>query len=161
MTRLSQMFSSLISFLRERSGVAAIEFALFVPLFLLVLIGVIEYGRVLAQANAVEKGLRAGAMLAARSDFPLSGAQEQRIKNMVMTGNVAGTPPYLVAGWGEVGASLVVDSDTFNSAGVVNLPVFRLAATVPYQPLLPGLMSMFGLDDLVITTAHEQARIGN
>ncbi len=155
------MFGSLISFLRERSGVAIIEFALFVPLFLLVLVGVIEYGRVLAQANAVEKGLRAGAMLAARSDFPLSGAQEQRIKNMVMTGNVAGEPPYRVPGWEEAGASLVVTSDTFNSGGVVNLPVFRLEATVPYQPLIPGLISMFGLDDIMITTAHEQARVGN
>ncbi len=155
------MSGSLISILRERSGAAVIEFALFVPLFLLVLIGVIEYGRVLAQTNAVEKGLRAGAMLAARSDFPLTGAQEQRIKNLVMTGNMAGEPPYLVPGWEEAGASLVVESDTFNSGGVVNLPVFRLAATVPYQPLLPGLMASIGLDDLMIITAHEQARIGN
>ncbi len=155
------MSGSLISILRERSGVAVIEFALFVPLFLLMLVGVIEYGRVLSQANAVEKGLRAGAMLAARSDFPLTGAQEQRIKNMVMTGNVAGELPYLAPGWEEASASLVVTSDTFNSTGVVNLPVFRLEATVPYQPLLPGLMSMIGLDDLIITTAHEQARIGN
>ena len=155
------MSGSLISILRERSGAAIIEFALFVPLFLLVLVGVIEYGRVLAQTNAVEKGLRAGAMLAARSDFPLTGAQEQRIKNLVMTGNMTGAPPYLAAGWGEAGASLVVESDTFNAGGVANLPVFRLTATVPYQPLLPGLMASIGLDDIIIITAHEQARVGN
>ncbi len=154
------MFGWLNSLRRDRRGTAAVEFALCTPLFLLVLIGVIEYGRLLAQSNAVEKGLRAGAMLAARSDFPLTGAQMQLVQNVVKTGNVDGTPPFLVDGWQDAGASLVIETSTFTSGAVVNLPVIRLEATVPYDPLLPGLMSSFGLENLKIETAHEQARIG-
>ena len=148
------------SFARERRGAAALEFALFVPMFLLVVVGVIEYGRVLAQTNAIEKGMRAGAMIAARSDYPLTDAQTERILNIVRTGNIEGTPPYLVPGWAEAGASVTILTDLFNSTGVVNLPVFRIEATVPYDPLLPGLMDSLGLGELLITTAHEQARVG-
>ncbi len=156
----NSMPGRLKSFPREHRGSAAIEFALFVPMFLIVVVGVIEYGRVLAQTNAIEKGLRAGAMIAARSDFPLTDAQNERILNIVRTGNVEGTPPYLAPGWAEAGASVTIETDLFNSTGVVNLPVFRIAATVPYDPLLPGLMSSIGLGELTITTAHEQGRIG-
>ncbi len=155
------MSSLLNSLLGDRRGSAVIEFALFMPIFLLVLIGVIEFGRVLAQTNAIEKGLRAGAMLAARSDYPLTTAQETRIQNIVKTGNVDGTLPYVTEGWEEAGAYMTIETDLFNSTGVVNLPVIRLEASVPYRPLLPGLMNTFGLDDLMITTAHEQARVGN
>ncbi len=156
----NSMPGRLKSFPREHRGSAAIEFALFIPMLLIVLVGVIEYGRVLAQTNAIEKGLRAGAMIAARSDFPLTDAQNERILNIVRTGNVDGTPPYLAPGWAEAGASVTIETDLFNSTGVVNLPVFRIAATVPYDPLLPGLMSSIGLGELTITTAHEQGRIG-
>ncbi len=154
------MFGWLNSLRRDRRGAAAIEFALFAPLFLLVLIGVIEFGRLLAQSNAVEKGLRAGAMLAARSDFPLSADRKQRIRNVVMTGNIDATPPFLVDGWEKAGASLVIETSTFTSGGVIDLPVIRLVATVPYDPLIPGLMSSFGFNNLKIETAHEQAHIG-
>lgn len=154
------MFGWLNSLRRDRRGAAVVEFALFAPLFLLMLIGVIEFGRLLAQSNAVEKGLRAGAMLAARSDFPLTADQRQRIQNVVMTGNVDATAPLLVDGWAKAGAGLVIETSTFTSGGVIDLPVIRLEATVPYAPLIPGLMSSFGFDNLKIETAHEQARIG-
>ncbi len=154
------MSGRLKGFRRERGGAAALEFALFIPMFLIVLVGVIEYGRVLAQTNAVEKGLRAGAMIAARSDYPLTDAQTARILNVVRTGNIEGTPPYLAPGWAETGAGVTIETDLFNSTGVVNLPVFRIEATVPYDPLLPGLMNSIGLGELTITTAHEQGRVG-
>ncbi len=148
------------SFARERRGSAVIEFALFVPMFLIVVVGVVEYGRVLAQTNAIEKGMRAGVMIAARSDYPLTGAQTDRIENVVRTGNIEGTLPYLVPGWAEAGATVTILTDLFNSAGVVNLPVFRIQTTVPYDPLLPGLMASIGLGEILISTVHEQGRVG-
>ena len=154
------MSGRLKRFARARRGSAVIEFALFVPMFLVVVVGVVEYGRVLAQTNAIEKGMRAGAMIAARSDYPLTDAQTERILNIVRTGNINGTLPYLVPGWAESGAALTIETDLFNSAGVVNLPVFRIEATVPYDPLLPGLMDSIGLGELLITAAHEQGRVG-
>ena len=154
------MSGRLKRFARARRGSAVIEFALFIPMFLVVVVGVVEYGRVLAQTNAIEKGMRAGAMIAARSDYPLTGAQTERILNIVRTGNIEGTLPYLVPGWAEAGAGVTIVTDLFNSTGVVNLPVFRIEATVPYDPLLPGLMDSIGLGELLINTAHEQGRVG-
>ena len=154
------MSGRLKSFARARRGSAVIEFALFVPMFLIVVVGVVEYGRVLAQTNAIEKGMRAGAMIAARSAYPLTDAQTERILNIVRTGNINGTLPYLVPGWAEASAAVTIETDLFNSAGVVNLPVFRIEATVPYNPLLPGLMDSIGLGELLITAAHEQGRVG-
>ena len=68
---------------RDRRAAAAIEFGLLVPLFMLFLLGAIEFGRVLAQSNAVEKGVRAGVGLAVRSDNPIAAAQTTSVKNLV------------------------------------------------------------------------------
>ena len=57
---------------RDRRGAAAIEFGVLVRLFLL---GAIEFGRVLAQSNAVEKGVRGGVALAVRGDNPITAVQ--------------------------------------------------------------------------------------
>lgn len=149
--------SAFTRLIRARDGVAAAEFALFVPIFSLILIGTLEFGNLLIQSNAVEKGLSAGAMLAARSDLPISSADKQRIDNMVMTGNVDGDPPYLVAGWAEPSSNVSLTMGSFSSGGVVNLPIIRLAATVPYQPLIPGLMSSLGFGNLTLESVHEQA----
>ncbi len=57
---------------RDRRAAAAIEFGVLVRLFLL---GAIEFGRVLAQSNAVEKGVRGGVALAVRGDNPITAMQ--------------------------------------------------------------------------------------
>ncbi len=153
--------SPLARLLRARDGVAAAEFALFVPMFSLLLIGMVEFGNLLMQSNAVEKGLRAGALLAARSDLPISAGDKQRIDNLIMTGNVDGNLPYLVAGWSDGASAIQLTTGSFSSGAVVNLPVIQLSATVPYQPLIPGLMSSFGFDGLTLEASHEQAYLGS
>ena len=59
------MFGLLNRFRRCQSGSPAVEMALVAPLFLLILVGIIELGSLLSEIVAVEKGLRAGAMIAA------------------------------------------------------------------------------------------------
>jgi hypothetical protein len=39
--------------------------------------------------------------------------------------------------------------------------VVRLTAAVPYEPLVPGLGVIFGLDNYEINLSHEQAYIGD
>ncbi len=143
--------------LRARGGSAVVEFALLVPLLLLLLGSVVEVGRVLQHANAVEKGLRAGALMAARSPgcCPLTTAEQTAVANVVMTGSVDGTAPVLVPGWstGTLNVSystITVDTDTHT--------VIRLQAVVPFTPLMaPSFFSSFGLNDNIkIETAHEQ-----
>lgn len=158
------MLNSLNRFRRDRRGAAAIEFGLLVPLFLVFLLGVVEFGRVLAQSNAVEKGVRAGVALAVRSDNPIvaASAQETAIKNLVKYGNTAGSGSVLVDGWTEAGATVVIDVvRTYTGGGVTGLDVIRVIATVPYTPLVPGLFSFAGLSSFNIVVDHEQAYIGN
>ncbi len=151
------MLAFLTRFRRSRRGAVVVEFGLLLPLFILLVIGVVEFGRLLSQRTAIEKGLRAGATLAARSELPLSATQRLRIENLVRTGNIDGDGPYLVPGWATAGADVAVTTSSFSSGDVTNLPVIRLEATVPYQPLIPGVMSTLGLDTLQMRLAHEQA----
>ncbi len=157
------MLNSLNRLRRDRRGAAAIEFGLLVPLFMLFLLGAIEFGRVLTQSNAVEKGVRAGVALAVRSDNPITAAQTTSVSNLVRYGNTAGTGSYLVDGWFDtVNSSVVIDVvRTYTGGGVTGLDVIRIVATVPYTPLVPGLFSFAGLSSFNIVVDHEQAYIGN
>lgn len=46
--------ATLRRFLRDRSGAAAVEFALILPIFLLTILGIIEFGRMLWIRNTME-----------------------------------------------------------------------------------------------------------
>jgi len=149
---------------RDRRGTAAIEFGLLVPLFMIFLLGAIEFGRVLTQANAVEKGVRAGVALAVRSDNPITAAQTTSVSNVVKYGETGSSGPFLVDGWSDAGATVVIDvvrTYTDATSGVTDLPVIRIVATVPYTPLVPGLFAFAGLSTFNIVVDHEQAYIGN
>lgn len=154
------MLSWLNRLARDRRGVTAVEFALFTPVLLTLLIGLTEVGRAHYQAKAVENGLRAGALFASRNPLPLSASAKTAVENLVKTGNLQGTPPYLVPGWSDTGSSLAIDPLTFDVDGTP-LQIVRLTATVPYLPLVPGFGMVFGLNNYTMRFKHEQAYIGD
>ena len=148
------MFSSSNRFARCRSGVAAVEFVVSLPIFLALVFGMVEIGRALIQANAIEKGLHAGAMYVARAELPVDGATTTAIENLVKRGSIDTTAPYLVDGWGDAGASVnVVPLADFVTNGV-SVPVFEVTATVPFTPIFPFVPGFS------ITRSHQQAYIG-
>lgn len=144
---------------RSTRAAAAVEFALLVPIILLTTAVIIELGRGLAQAQAVEKGLRGGIMVAARSSLPMTNAEITVVKRMVMTGTVVagGTP--LVDGWTD--PSSVVIAETTTVVNGESIAVVTITATVSYTELLPGISDMFGLADVTVKTVHAQVYIGN
>ena len=152
------MFDSFARLWRDRDGVSAVEFALMLPVFLLVTAGMIDLGRALYQTNTIEKGLRAGAMYAARNNYPLTAGQKTEAENIVKKGNRSGTGAYLVSGWSDP-SSLSV----FTSTEIVDgtpLPIYHFVAAVPFDPMLPGLLSALNLDQIKIRLTHEQAYVG-
>ena len=156
------MLSSLIRLTRDGRGNAVVEFALVLPLLLLLFAGISEIGRAYYQANAVEKGLRAGALFAGRNDFPLTAQVRTMVANLVKTGTLDGSGPYLVSGWADVNADLNIDDTlTFPVDATTTIPVVRVTATVPFDPLLPGMMALVGLGDVNIQLSHEQAYVGD
>jgi Flp pilus assembly protein TadG len=152
------MSASFARLWRDREGVSAVEFALMLPVLLLITAGMIDLGRALYQTNVIEKGLRAGAMYAARNDYPLTSGQQTEAQNIVKKGNRDGTGSYLVSGWSD-STSLSIFTTTEIVDGTP-LPVYHFVAAVPFDPLLPGLLSALNLDDIKIRLAHEQAYIG-
>lgn len=82
---------SLRRFARATSGGAAVELAVVFPVLLLLIIGVVDYGRVLYTAVTVANAARAGAEYGA-SDPPLSAMDTVGMKAYAQAdGNNAGT----------------------------------------------------------------------
>ena len=143
----------------DRRGASAVEFALVAPLLLALTLGVVEVARLVSQADAVEKSLRSAALYAARSELPLDSATIATIQNLVRTGTPDGTGDAIIPGWDDASSSVLVEPRTESVSGE-DIEVIRLTADVPFEPLMPGLMNMFGLGDLTIRTSHDQAYLG-
>lgn len=143
----------------DQRGVVAIEVAYAVPLLLLIMVGTMEVASMISQAATLHKSLRTGASYAAQVPDPnLTPAQLAIMSNLIKYGNPNGTGNPLLPGWSDAGASLNIDlSGVYDPSGA-NIPIIRLTAAVPYQPLLPGLVP---LDNLRISLKHEQAYVGN
>jgi hypothetical protein len=146
----------------DRRGVLAVEFALSLPLFIVLMMGLLEIGRAVQQTTAVQKGLRAGALYAARHEFPLSSATETEVENLVKYGDKNGGGEYLVPGWGKGAADLEIDVTSFNVDGVPvggqEIPVVRLTASVPFVPMLTDMLPV---PDFSIEVSHDQAYVGD
>ena len=156
------MLSSLNRWARDGRGNAVVEFALVLPVLLLLLTGMTEIGRAYYQANAVEKGLRAGALFAGRNSFPLTAQVRTMVTNLVKRGTLDGSGAYLVSGWADVAADLNIDDTlTFPVDATTTIPVVRVTATVPFDPLMPGMLAFVGLGDVNIELSHEQAYVGD
>ena len=64
------------AFWHERDGNAAIEFALLLPVFLLMLLGIVEFGRVLWTQSSLQHAVEAAARYAA-INYPTCGSTSQ------------------------------------------------------------------------------------
>lgn len=167
------MFSLSNKLWHDRRGNVAVEFAFFLPFLLLLLVGGLEIGNAIHQGSLIEKNLRAGTLYAARILNPdangpaLSAADRATIQNLVRTGGQSGLDQPVVPGWADAAASLVIDASLEHvfstesaTATDISVPVVRLTASVPYRPLLPGLLAYVKLDDILIQLSHEQAYVG-
>ena len=147
-------------FVRDRRGVAAVEMAVVMPLFLLLFSGLVEVGRAYEQANAIEKGLRAGALYLARTSDPAAASAQAAASDLVRSGRLGGGAPYLAPGWEQSSSVLDITLGSF-VIGEQSMAVIRIAAEVPFAPLVPGLAASFGLDTYTIRLSHEQAYVGS
>jgi Flp pilus assembly protein TadG len=66
-------------FLRDERGAAAVEFALVVPVLLLLVFGMIDFGRLLFTRNNLQSAVREGARVAAARPNPTDGVARDRV----------------------------------------------------------------------------------
>jgi Flp pilus assembly protein TadG len=132
-------------------GLAAVELALVVPLFMFLMIGTEELARALYQYNTLTKAVRDSAQYLARNAVTPAGvvsitdADELAAENLVKYGNPTGEGSKLLPNFGE-GASGA--SDTVVAVAVIVAPSLTanyvtVTATYAFRPLL-GLIPAFG-----------------
>lgn len=171
MRRLRDLFHSSDA----RSGAAGVEFALAVPILLLLLGGFMEIGRMLVHRHTLETGMRAAGRYLARFDLPARpegelecasapGTPANLARNIVLYGTpkpTRDTPP-LIAYLTDPAAvcfegpfdAVVLDKDGYPVPGVRKL---RVSVSAPYQDI--GLLNVAKIAPVTLTARHEEVWI--
>jgi Flp pilus assembly protein TadG len=172
-----------ISIAHKQDGAAAVEFAMILPVLIVMLFGVIEIGRLLNDFHVVSKSVRDATRYLTRvpmdcpsggpssgplSSYLVNSGDETIARNLALTGSPAApTVPgdYLLRYWTDVTTisvtvNCVANGGQFESvyAGVTNIPRITMTATVPFTFLWGALV----LDSSTITMsiAHNEVNVG-
>ncbi len=153
----------------DASGSAAVEFALVLPVLLLLSLGALELGRLFWSYHIATAAVRDAARYAARVNFScatgMDPATRQQVINLTRTGTFNGQGHPLISGWtSDSSVSVTVTCiDNTNAAtgvlagpyqGLTEIPVIQVAATVPYTLNFAGL---FGGGVTSFNVSHQEA----
>ncbi len=175
MTRIIQQLRRLW---RARGGIAAVELALILPLFPLILFGTIEIGRMLFEYQAASKSVRDATRYLTRIDagslslvcpaatIDNTAAEVTNAKNLALRGTIDTSKPFLLAYWTDLNSVSVTVSCVDNTGatyqgfytGVEQIPNITVTATVP-MPLMNGWLLGLG-DTLSFTISHKEVHFG-
>ena len=109
----------------RQKGTAIVEFALILPLLLLLTMITTEFGRAIYQYNTIVKSVR-NATRYLSLQTPITDTKITEAQNLVVFGNIAGTPPALVPGltlsqvtptWQEFGSAPLINTVTIRVTG--------------------------------------------
>ena len=139
---------------KKQRGIAAVEFAIAVPILLLLMLATAELGRAIYQYNTLAKAVRDGVRyLSSEALKGTTGVMKQgaewidvsdKAKNVVVFGNPAGTGnrvlPDLIAS--QVAATKEVDA--------IHV---RVGVTYPYVPLFGNILVAFNMTPAAIMRA--------
>jgi Flp pilus assembly protein TadG len=134
---------------RRQRGVAMVEFAIALPLLLLLLLATAELGRMLSQYDTLTKAVRDGVRYAASTAalgstgiVYITPATQIAVANLVATGTVDGSGAPLLPG-------LTAADVTVTDAGNEYVAV---SASYAYQPMLGATLPTFGLGNPIPLT---------
>ncbi len=129
------------TWLRQR-GLAAVEFAIVLPLLLLLMLATGELGRAFFQFNTLTKAVRDGARYVSRNALDgslgivnLTAQVDTETKNLVVYGVAGGGGGPLLPGFTTAGVTVV-------DAGANNVTV---SAVYAYTPVVGATLPTFGL----------------
>lgn len=132
------------------------EFAIVLPVLLVLLFGVTEIGRLIVRYNALTKAVQDGARYAAAyallgttGTVNIDAQLETEVRNIVVYGNKAGTGSPVLAGLQPAQIQLV-------DAGGDQI---RVDAAYPYQPLFGSALPNFGLGSSIDASFVMQASV--
>ena len=107
-----------MNFIKNQRGLAAVEFAIVVPVMLFLMLATAEFGRVFYQYNTLTKAVQAGARYASRPLLKTSELKnididfKHSIQNFVVYGkeNVDGTDTPVLDGFAATDANVAISS---------------------------------------------------
>ena len=123
----------------RQKGTAIVEFALILPLLLMLTMITTEFGRAIYQYNTIVKSLR-NATRYLSLQTPITDTKITEAQNLVVFGNIAGTGPALVLGL-TLAQVATPTWQTFGSAPLIN----TVTITVTCYKFRPLLTSVFGV----------------
>jgi len=132
--------------IKNQRGLAAVEFAIVVPVMLFLMLATAEFGRVFYQYNTLTKAVQAGARYASRpllktnklKNLDVNGFK-QNIQNFVVYGkeNVDGTDTPVLDGFAATG--VVISSNTAGAEKTITIK-----ATYNYSFMVLSDFPLFG-----------------
>lgn len=139
------MRALLPSFLHDRSGAAAAEMAMVLPLLMILLFGAFEAGNYFWNEHVVVKAVRDGARFAGRQSFgdytcsTVDSTVEGEIKNLTRTGQLSGGTAR-INGWVDGDITVSVSCHGATTTGIYRdmasgAPRVTVRAVVAYTPL--------------------------
>lgn len=160
------------AFHKDASGAAAAEFALILPIMLMLGFSFYEAGRMFWSYNIVQVSARDAARYAARLPVTCTGSTgafddgtaTASVQNLARTGTIDGTADPLVPGWTDnASVTVAVDCSYDNSARTMkgiysddaNIPAITVTAAAPYGLMFGGLFGT--LDIPAVTVSNAQA----
>ena len=151
------------------AGVAAGEFALVLPLLVVLAFGFLEIGRLFWIYHIASASMRDAARYAARLNLSCQSGvaaipNPQAVVLLARTGTIDGSAPDLVTGWSTSGNVRVQVGCVGNAnlrgpfAGVSQIPVVTVTGRVPFSPLFGGLIP--GMEIEAFNVSHQEAWTG-
>lgn len=146
------MTRALPLFIKDKSGAAATELALMLPLMLTVMFATFEAGNYFYTEQKIVEAVRQGARYAGRlpfSAYTCPGAVDNvvagQIKNVTLTGSVSGSTP-LIKDWEPEDIVITVSCNSGTTTGVFKAnpggaPIVTVAATAGYSSLFSQLVT--------------------
>ncbi len=86
-----------LNLLKKDKGQSIVEFALVAPILVLLLFGIIEFGRIYETVNVLTSAAREGARVAAVT-APSGSQVNSAVNNVLQAGHVNGSPTITIAG---------------------------------------------------------------
>jgi len=150
------MIPSLLGMRRNQSGSAAAEFALSLPMLLVLFFGAFDLGNFFLSEHALQKAVRDAARYAARLPYssypsctvPAGGTAEQQTQRLARFGDPSGSGTARLAGWtADTMTTVTITCDNVSAYGTGGIysdfpagaPVIIVSATVPYSSLFGTL----------------------
>ena len=136
---------------REEEGVAAVEVALMLPFFVLLVFGAIDASNLLIQTHRVEQGLALAGGYLSKSQDP--GDRIDEAKELAVTGRISGGQP-IVKGWSTADVSVSFRSVAGTYRTGTSGRVVRMATSHSYEGF--GLLRGLSGARIRVEASHEE-----